>query len=151
MEGFRYSAAAFKYSWCFSRKDLWDLDLHAVAIGDLLEAWTNKRFVSTAHRVLTNGGERMSIPFFMSTDYETVIEPITGTVGSSALPEYTPFIAGEHLMGQLLRDFPYLRKRYLNGEISLNLGMPVENLFERRISASSSKFKTERRNKKSGK
>jgi isopenicillin N synthase-like dioxygenase len=106
----------------------------AVNIGDLLEAWTNKRFVATAHRVITNGAERMSIPFFMSTDYETVIEPITGSLGSTALPEYTPFIAGEHLMGQLLRDFPYLRRRYLNGEINLNLGMPTENPFERRIS-----------------
>jgi len=121
----------------------------AVNIGDLLEAWTNKRFVSTAHRVLTNGDERLSIPFFMSTDYETVIEPITGTVGSTALPEYTPFIAGEHLMGQLLRDFPYLRKRYLNGEINLKLGMPGENPFERRISESSSNVRVDRRNKKS--
>jgi len=108
----------------------------AVNIGDLLEAWTNKRFVATAHRVLTDGAERLSIPFFMSTDYETVIEPITGSVGSTALPEYTPFIAGEHLMGQLLRDFPYLRRRYLNGEINLNMGMPGENPFERRISDS---------------
>lgn len=117
----------------------------AVNIGDLLEAWTNKRFVSTAHRVLTDGGERMSIPFFMSTDYETVIEPIRGSVGSTALPEYTAFIAGEHLMGQLLRDFPYLRKRYLNGEISLNMGMPGENPFERRISDEASQQRTERR------
>ena len=117
----------------------------AVNIGDLLEAWTNKRFVSTAHRVLTDGGERISIPFFMSTDYETVIEPITGKVGSTALPEYTSFIAGEHLMGQLLRDFPYLRKRYLNGEISLNSGMPGENPFERRISKCTSQQRTGRR------
>ena len=117
----------------------------AVNIGDLLEAWTNKRFVSTAHRVLTNGSERMSLPFFMSTDYETVIEPITGNAGSTALPEYTPFIAGEHLMGQLLRDFPYLRRRYLNGEINLNMGMPGENPFEKRISDSASLERTDRR------
>lgn len=48
-------------------------------------------------------------------------------------------------MGQLLRDFPYLRKRYLNGEISLNLRMPGKNPFERRISDESSQQRTERR------
>jgi isopenicillin N synthase-like dioxygenase len=108
----------------------------AVNIGDLLEAWTNRTFVSTAHRVVTNGTERMSIPFFMSTDYETVIKPFSGRVGSEAGADHTPFIAGEHLMGQLLRDFPYLKRRFLNGEISLKSGVPETNPFERRIAAS---------------
>ena len=104
-----------------------------VNIGDLLEAWSNGRFVATPHRVVTDGSERFSIPFFMSTDYETVIEPIPGVVGRGNANKYTAFVAGEHLMGQLLRDFPYLMKRYEDGEIDLKEGMPMGNPFEKRI------------------
>jgi isopenicillin N synthase-like dioxygenase len=104
-----------------------------VNIGDLLEAWSNGRFVATPHRVVTDGTERYSIPFFMSTDYETVIEPIRRANGKGKSDKYAPFVAGEHLMGQLLRDFPYLKKRYENGEIDLKDGMPKKNPFEKRI------------------
>jgi isopenicillin N synthase-like dioxygenase len=105
----------------------------AVNIGDLLEAWSNGRFVSTPHRVVMNGNERYSIPFFMSTDYDTVIEPIPDPMTRGKPSKYTPFVAGEHLMGQLLRDFPYLKKRYRAGEIELKAGIPSANPFERRI------------------
>lgn len=105
----------------------------AVNVGDLLEAWSNGRFVSTPHRVVMNGSERYSIPFFMSTDYETVIEPIPGPVTRDNKTHYAPFVAGEHLMGQLLRDFPYLKRRYQAGEIELKSGMPSANPFENRI------------------
>ena len=112
---------------------------YAVNIGDLMEAWTNGRFVATAHRVVTDGTERFSMPFFVSTDYGTVIEPLKPSGAGGAASDYTPFVAGEHLMGQLLRDFPYLKKRYLNGEFSLKAGMPQGNPFEKRIAKTAQK------------
>ncbi|MEM7292496.1 MAG: 2OG-Fe(II) oxygenase family protein [Pseudomonadota bacterium] len=113
----------------------------AVNVGDLLETWTNGRLVSTAHRVVTDGGERYSIPFFMSTDYETEVRPIPSLVGNDNAVKYTPFVAGEHLMGQLMRDFPYLKRRYLNGEIELKAGIPGRNPFEKRIPGRNNKPK----------
>lgn len=113
----------------------------AMNIGDLLEAWTNGRFVATAHRVVTDGSERFSMPFFVSTDYNTVIEPLSRSSDERGSARYKPFIAGEHLMGQLLRDFPYLKKRYLNGEFSLKAGMPQGNPFEKRIAKTALKAK----------
>ncbi|MEM7207038.1 MAG: 2OG-Fe(II) oxygenase family protein [Pseudomonadota bacterium] len=110
----------------------------AVNIGDLLEAWTNGKLVSTPHRVITDGNERYSIPFFMATDYDTEVSPIESLLGKEKAVEYTPFIAGEHLMAQLMRDFPYLKKRYLDGEITLQAGAPGPNPFERKITASES-------------
>ena len=112
---------------------------YAVNIGDLMEAWTNGRFVATAHRVVTDGSERFSMPFFVSTDYGAVIKPLTTHGSGIANDRYKPFIAGEHLMGQLLRDFPYLKKRYNNGDFSLRAGLPRGNPFERRIAATAQK------------
>jgi isopenicillin N synthase-like dioxygenase len=46
-------------------------------IGDLMQYWTNDRFKSTVHRVVTDGTkERYSAAFFYEPNYETEIEPI---------------------------------------------------------------------------
>ncbi len=95
-------------------------------IGDMFEAWTGGLLVATAHRVVDSGAERFSLPYFAATNYETVIQPM-------AIPrfdqrDYPPIVAGDHLMSQLLRDFPYLRS--LNRPASVAPGM---NPFEHRI------------------
>ena len=46
-------------------------------IGDLMQFWTNDRFKSTVHRVVTDGTkERYSAAFFYEPSYECEIEPI---------------------------------------------------------------------------
>jgi isopenicillin N synthase-like dioxygenase len=101
-----------------------------VNIGDLLETWTNGRFKSTLHRVLNDGEERFSLPFFVAADYDAVIAPLSHLVPKGQRPAYQPIVAGHHLLGQLLRDFPYLRQRHARGLMPLPFSIPECNPFE---------------------
>ncbi len=101
-----------------------------VNIGDLLETWSNGLFRSTYHRVANRGHERFSLPFFVAANYDQVIEPLPSLVSVDRPACYEPVVAGHHLLGQLLRDFPYLRRRYERGELRLPFGIPGGNPFE---------------------
>lgn len=86
-------------------------DTFVVNIGDMLEVWSNGYFVSNPHRVLNTGKERFSMPFFVAADYDAVIEPVPTAQRAFTARRYAPVVAGEHLINQLMRDFPYLRNR----------------------------------------
>ncbi len=101
-----------------------------VNIGDMLEAWTNGRLKSTLHRVVNDGRERFSLPFFVAADYDAVIAPLEQLVPAGQRPAYRPVVAGHHLLGQLLRDFPYLRERHDRGLLRLPFTIPEGNPFE---------------------
>ena len=54
-----------------------------INIADMMQRWSGDQLVSTRHRVLVSAEEqlfknRMSIAFFVSPDYDTVIETISG-------------------------------------------------------------------------
>ncbi len=102
----------------------------AVNLGDMLETWSNGRLRSTVHRVVNNGSERFSLPFFVAANYDAVVEPLPNLVPRHERPAYRPIVAGHHLLGQLLRDFPYLRHRYLRGALKLPFAIPEGNPFE---------------------
>ena len=103
-----------------------------VNIGDMLEVWSNARCPATLHRVVNNGVERMSLPFFVAANYDAVIEPLAQLVPRGRRPAYAPVVAGHHLLGQLLRDFPYLRERYDRGRLRVPFPIPEGNPFETR-------------------
>ena len=106
-------------------------------IGDMFEAWTGGIVTATAHRVRNRGEERFSMPFFAATDYDTVVSPIDCGRYAALRRHYDPIPAGDHLLRQLLRDFPYLRRRYEQGRLPILAGVqPVssdQNPFENRI------------------
>ncbi len=105
-------------------------------IGDMLEVLSNGLFRATPHKVVNDGQERFSMPFFCAADFDAVIEPAPALVRSMGMRRYEPYVAGHHLFTQLLRDFPYLRRRYANGEIPLDLVRPdASKTFEERIHA----------------
>lgn len=104
-----------------------------INIGDMLETWTNGLFKATLHRVVNKGEERYSIPFFAAANYDAVIEPLATVVSESHPPKYRKVIAGHHLLGQLLRDFSYLRKRHEAGELKLPFEALPYNPFERKL------------------
>jgi len=58
---------------------------YVVNIGEVLERWTNDRFVATPHRVLrppeTETAPRMSVPFFLKCNLDAVVEPPPGLLG----------------------------------------------------------------------
>ena len=65
-----------------------------VNIGELMERWTNDRFVATPHRVLKphedSGTPRISAPFFLKADFDAVIAPIPELLAPGEAPKYEP-------------------------------------------------------------
>lgn len=76
-------------------------DSFIVNLGDLMACWTNDRWVSTTHRVLTPPKEtqerRQSIAFFHNVNPDAVIECIETCTSKANPAKYPPITAGEHL------------------------------------------------------
>ncbi|MFA5122036.1 isopenicillin N synthase family dioxygenase [Zavarzinia sp.] len=89
-----------------------------VNIGDMLETWTNGRFVATSHRVRKVKEERYSFPLFFSVDYHTEVAPLPCFTAGAA-PARKPVIAGDHLFSVTAQGFTYLRKRLEDGSLVL--------------------------------
>lgn len=69
-----------------------------VNIGELMERWTNDRFVATPHRVLKPADDepivpRISAPFFLKPDVDAVIAPIVSLLRNGEEPKY-PAVTG---------------------------------------------------------
>lgn len=96
-----------------------------VLVGDMLQFLTNGRLKSLLHRVVATGEERYSFPFFMNLDFETRLQP---------LPQYgrsdETVVVGHHLLGQLYRDFPYIKRRIDSGVWPVDFAIPERNAFE---------------------
>mmetsp|Transcript_15324 Transcript_15324/g.18652 ORF Transcript_15324/g.18652 Transcript_15324/m.18652 type:complete len:344 (-) Transcript_15324:124-1155(-) len=70
-----------------------------VNLGDMLERWTNGKFKSTVHRVLSSGeSERYSIPFFYEPDFDAVVECLDVCLSEGENPKYPKTTAGAHLI-----------------------------------------------------
>ncbi len=82
-----------------------------VNIGDMMEQWTNDRWVSTQHRVLAPDDpaerrvRRQAIAFFLTANYDTVIAPVASCVDGDHPARYAPVPAGEELLAKLLRQY----------------------------------------------
>ena len=74
-------------------------------IGDLLQRWTNDRFVSTVHRVINRSGKkRHSIPAFYDPSPDAVIDPrALGTPDADA--KHGPITAAEHIAARNKKTF----------------------------------------------
>ena len=75
------------------------LDVHpaddalAVNFGKVLERWSGSRIKATEHRVIGNGRERMSIPFFYEARADAEIRPLP----MDAADSFEPFLYGDYL------------------------------------------------------
>ncbi len=101
-----------------------------VMMGDTMETWTNGRLCSPLHRVRNTGQRRTSFPFFQAADFDAKITPLPQCVPAGEIATYKPMIAGHHFLGQLVRDFPYLRRRYQEGKLPAGFIAPESNPFE---------------------
>jgi isopenicillin N synthase-like dioxygenase len=60
-------------------------DTFVINIGDMVQVWSNDKFVAPLHRVLSNGArERFSAPFFYNPSYSALVEPIVVRAGEQA-------------------------------------------------------------------
>jgi len=72
-----------------------------VNVADFLMRWTNGLYKSTIHRVMSKpgAGERYSVPFFFSINYDSEVRPLPeGVVGES---KYQPMKVGEYVLERL--------------------------------------------------
>jgi len=72
---------------------------YVVNIGEVLERWTNDRFVATPHRVLrppeTDTTPRMSVPFFLKCNLDALIDPPVNLLGPDNERRYEPITGRE--------------------------------------------------------
>jgi isopenicillin N synthase-like dioxygenase len=77
-----------------------------INLGDAMARWTNDRWRSTLHRVVTPPTDvaatarRQSIAFFHNANWDAVIDCIPTCIGPGESPRYEPVTAGEHLMSK---------------------------------------------------
>jgi len=82
-----------------------------VNIGDMMEQWTNDRWVSTQHRVLVPDDpvarqqHRQAIAFFLIANYDTEIAPFETMVDQTHPARYAPVNAGQDLVDKLVRQY----------------------------------------------
>lgn len=78
-----------------------------INVADLLQRWTNDRYVSTPHRVLNaSGRERFSIASFYDPDFKAVIDPADLGVPRADC-HHEPTTSGAHILGRIERSFGY--------------------------------------------
>ena len=74
--------------------------------GDTLRRWSNDRFLSTPHRVLNvSGRDRYSVPFFVSPEYDTLIECLPTCCGADNPAKYPPVTMEDFTIEFLNRNY----------------------------------------------
>lgn len=73
-----------------------------INIGDLMQRWTNDRWVSTLHRVTNDGSaaRRQSLAFFHQPDWFAEITCLDNCLEPGSTPKYGPVLSGPYLMGK---------------------------------------------------
>ena len=84
---------------------------YVINIGDMMERWTNGRFISTNHRVVNRAQKpRYSLPFFANPDYEAIIAPIPSLVRPGTSAAYPPLHFGQFMERFYDHGMAYLRR-----------------------------------------
>ena len=84
-------------------------DAFVCNIGDLMQHWTNDRWISTMHRVANPpreaaaGNRRLSIPFFHQPNYDALIECLPTCCGPDNPARYEAVTSGQHRLTKFLR------------------------------------------------
>jgi isopenicillin N synthase-like dioxygenase len=80
--------------------------------GDLIQRWTNDRWVSNVHRVVnppmdaSASTRRLSIVFFSNPNHDAEIRALPNCVTTGSTGKHPPVMAWDHLMGKVRRSIP---------------------------------------------
>ncbi|MBN9409617.1 MAG: isopenicillin N synthase family oxygenase [Burkholderiales bacterium] len=71
---------------------------YVLNVADMLARWTNNRFVSTPHRVVNRSGkDRYSLPYFLDTHIDAVIDCLPTCVSEANPAKFPPLRYGDRL------------------------------------------------------
>jgi isopenicillin N synthase-like dioxygenase len=83
-----------------------------VNTGDMIQRWTNNRWISNVHRV-TNPPldasattRRLSVVFFSNPNHDAAISALPSCVQDGELAKFPPTTAWDHLMGKIRKSIP---------------------------------------------
>ncbi len=78
-----------------------DPNVLVVNLGDMLQVWSNDRYIAPLHRVITNRDtNRFSAPYFLNPAYAANISPL-----NSETPHYRSINWGEFRSGRAAGDY----------------------------------------------
>ncbi|MGY4533011.1 isopenicillin N synthase-like dioxygenase [Pseudomonas sp. TE3786] len=83
-----------------------------VNLGDMMARWSNDRYKSTPHRVISPlGVDRYSMPFFAEPHPDTQISCLPGCSDESNPPKYPATTSVEYLLSRFADTYAYIREQ----------------------------------------
>lgn len=83
---------------------------YVVNIGDMMARWSNDRYKSTPHRVISpQGMDRYSMPFFAEPHPDTEIACLPGCHDESNPPKYAPISCSAYMLSRFADTYAYRR------------------------------------------
>ncbi|POM76717.1 2OG-Fe(II) oxygenase superfamily protein [Phytophthora palmivora] len=99
---------------------------YTINTGDLIQVWSNDKFVAPLHRVLaTDKACRFSAPFFYLPAFDVQVEPIV--VKEGEVPNYRPFSFLEYIVARARGNYADLGKENQIGDFKINGPIDVAN------------------------
>lgn len=84
---------------------------YVVNIGDMMARWSNDRYKSTPHRVISpRGVDRYSMPFFAEPNPDTVISCLPGCQGPGNPPRYPDTTCSAYMLSRFAETYAYRRE-----------------------------------------
>ena len=84
-------------------------DSFIVNIGDLVQTFTNDRYISTVHRVINaSGKERYSVPFFIDLDFDAEVSVVPTCQSEENPAKYETYTCGQHKYKRFVDSYVHL-------------------------------------------
>lgn len=92
-----------------------------INIGDIVQVWSNDRYVAPLHRVLGSASRpRYSAPFFFNPAYSTDYAPLSTVANAALPPRYRSINWGEFRAGRAAGDYANLGEEIQISQFRLN-------------------------------